>query len=125
MKASSIFCPGEDSMRILLSGTFQIITEKNMPSFFRCPRRMFSASQYSVFPAACSQRDAPDYSSGRERSLCKMAVAICLENLLPGKAARSRQAVESLSTHVLVRLMSTSDPVQKSMLFGDLFRPSW
>ncbi|GFY29910.1 hypothetical protein TNCV_4072231 [Trichonephila clavipes] len=46
MKASSNFSPGEDSTRITLSGTFRLITEKNTTIFLRCPRLMFSASQY-------------------------------------------------------------------------------
>ncbi|GFW94927.1 uncharacterized protein TNCV_3398061 [Trichonephila clavipes] len=66
-KVSSIFFPSEDSTRITLSGTFRFITEKNTPPFLWCPRLMFSAPQYPVFPAGCSQRlsNHEDQDDGR------------------------------------------------------------
>ncbi|GFW06068.1 hypothetical protein TNCV_4478601 [Trichonephila clavipes] len=76
MKTSSVFSPGEDSTRITLSGTFRLITEMN-PPFLPCPRLMFSAPQYSVFPAGCSYR-----TPGIKNSLCKTTI-----NSLPGNSS--------------------------------------
>ncbi|GFW80687.1 hypothetical protein TNCV_3235391 [Trichonephila clavipes] len=68
-KASSIFSPCENSTRISLSGSFNLITKKNKPAFLWCPRLMFSAPQYPVVPIKCSQRDAPDWTQGVQTSL--------------------------------------------------------
>ncbi|GFY08109.1 hypothetical protein TNCV_1355231 [Trichonephila clavipes] len=69
MTARSNFSPGEDSTRINLSGTFQLITAKNTPLFLWCPRLMFLAQQYSVFPAGCSERNVPEQTQGVKASL--------------------------------------------------------
>ncbi|GFV97209.1 hypothetical protein TNCV_161781 [Trichonephila clavipes] len=80
MNASSIFSPGEDSTRITLTGTFRIIIEKITPPFLWCPRLMFSAPQYPVFPAGCSQRGMPDWTLGVKANLCKTDVDNLPEN---------------------------------------------
>ncbi|GFT17495.1 hypothetical protein TNCV_4807411 [Trichonephila clavipes] len=61
-------------MRITLSATFQLITEKNSPPFLWCPRLIFSAPQQPVFPVGCSQRDTQDWMPGVKDSLYKTAV---------------------------------------------------
>ncbi|GFW67897.1 hypothetical protein TNCV_3872271 [Trichonephila clavipes] len=80
MKVSSIFSPGDDSMRITLSGTFRLITEKNTPPFFWFTRLMLLVPQYPVFPDGCSQRDSTDCSPGVGVRLCKTAVDCLPEN---------------------------------------------
>ncbi|GFW45510.1 hypothetical protein TNCV_3244501 [Trichonephila clavipes] len=45
----------EDSTGTILPDTFRLRTEKNTPPFLWCPQLMFSATQYPVFPAECSQ----------------------------------------------------------------------
>ncbi|GFX62864.1 hypothetical protein TNCV_3351901 [Trichonephila clavipes] len=82
IKPSSIFAPIEDLKIISLSGTFQLITENNMPPFLWCPQLLFSAPQYPVFPAGCSQMDAPDKTLGVKASLCKTHV-----DCLPGNSS--------------------------------------
>ncbi|GFX89570.1 hypothetical protein TNCV_72631 [Trichonephila clavipes] len=42
-ESDSILSPGEESRRIMLSGTFKLINETNMPPFLWCPQLMFSA----------------------------------------------------------------------------------
>ncbi|GFV66664.1 hypothetical protein TNCV_2594851 [Trichonephila clavipes] len=64
----------EDSTRIILSGTFQLITEKNTPIFLWYPRLIFSAPQHLVFPAGCSQRNAPKWTPSVKDSLYKTTV---------------------------------------------------
>ncbi|GFW99710.1 hypothetical protein TNCV_3419411 [Trichonephila clavipes] len=49
MKVSSTFFPGEDSTRIIISGTFRVIIEKNRPSFLWCPRLMLSVHNIQYF----------------------------------------------------------------------------
>ncbi|GFV48441.1 hypothetical protein TNCV_3027111 [Trichonephila clavipes] len=56
MKASSTFSLGEDWTIITLSGTFLPNTEKDSFPFLWCPRLMFTAAQYPIFPRPCSQR---------------------------------------------------------------------
>ncbi|GFX07754.1 hypothetical protein TNCV_4160231 [Trichonephila clavipes] len=65
---------GEDATRITLSGTCRLITEKNMPPFLWSPQLVFSALQYSVFPARCNKRDAPDWMLRVKTSLFKTTV---------------------------------------------------
>ncbi|GFS52054.1 hypothetical protein TNCV_1104761 [Trichonephila clavipes] len=74
IKVNSVSSPGEDSTRITLSGTFRLITQKNMPSFLWCPQLMFSAPQYPLFPAVCRQRHAQDWTPDIKNCLCKTAV---------------------------------------------------
>ncbi|GFX60413.1 hypothetical protein TNCV_4076351 [Trichonephila clavipes] len=61
-------------MRITLPATFQLIAEKNTPTFLCCPQLTFSAPLYPVFPAGRSQRDASDWTLGVKASLCKKTV---------------------------------------------------
>ncbi|GFT32285.1 hypothetical protein TNCV_1035421 [Trichonephila clavipes] len=81
MKSGSIFYPSEDTTRITSSGTFRLITEQ------WSSRLMFSAPQYPVFPAGCSQKDEPDRSPGVKTSLCKTAETVCLEILISDTTA--------------------------------------
>ncbi|GFS84785.1 hypothetical protein TNCV_2956811 [Trichonephila clavipes] len=75
-----IFSPGENLTRITLSGTFRLIAEKDTLSFLWCPRMMFSAPQYPVFPAGCSQRNASNWTPGVKASLCKKDEVCLPEN---------------------------------------------
>ncbi|GFW61301.1 hypothetical protein TNCV_3378161 [Trichonephila clavipes] len=89
MKTNSNFSPADDLTRIPLSGTFRLITEKNTPSFLRCPRLMFSATQYPVFPAGYSQKKRTRLNVGHKSSLCKTYV-YCLPGIFfPSTASRS------------------------------------
>ncbi|GFX20802.1 hypothetical protein TNCV_78591 [Trichonephila clavipes] len=121
MKTSTTFYLDEDSTRITLPYESRLITEKKMPPFLGCPRLMFSAPQYSVVPVECSQRDTQDWTPGVKDSLCKMAV-----ESLPGNSSSRHQqqgrkyADKSLSAYVALRLRLNSDPVQMSILCGDL-----
>ncbi|GFV85909.1 hypothetical protein TNCV_1422121 [Trichonephila clavipes] len=120
MNASSIFSPGDNSTRITLSGTFRLITEPPLP-FLWCPQIMFSAPQYLVFPAGCSQRNVPDCTLGLITYLHKMVT-----DCLPVNSSRHSSRVTSkLKSRCppIVRLMPNNDPVQRSMLCGDLARP--
>ncbi|GFS73892.1 hypothetical protein TNCV_108061 [Trichonephila clavipes] len=117
MKASSIFSPGEDSMRITLSDTFRLIAKKNTSSFLWCPRLMYSAPQYPVFRAGYCQRDTQDWTPGVKTSLCKASV-----DYLPGNS--SSRYSGKVSSNLRNRCPPSSDPVQMSMLCGDLGRPS-
>ncbi|GFV44188.1 hypothetical protein TNCV_1825551 [Trichonephila clavipes] len=79
---------GEDSKRIF--DTFRIITENNMTSFLWCPRLIFSAPEYLVFPAGCSQRDDPAWNPGAKDSLYKRHVDCLPGNILPNTAKRTQ-----------------------------------
>ncbi|GFX68745.1 CABIT domain-containing protein [Trichonephila clavipes] len=70
----------EESTSFPLSDIFLLITERNIPPFLWCPPLMLLAPQYPVFPAGCSQRDAPDWTLGLKVSLCKIAVDCLPEN---------------------------------------------
>ncbi|GFU02781.1 hypothetical protein TNCV_403001 [Trichonephila clavipes] len=83
MKASPISSPGEDSTRFILSETFRLITEKNMPPFLWC--RL-------------------------------LAWKFFFQTLQQGHY----KVVKLLSTHFVIRLMPSSDPVQMWMLCGNL-----
>ncbi|GFU65626.1 hypothetical protein TNCV_635491 [Trichonephila clavipes] len=74
MKASSIFSPGEGSTRITLSGTFRLITKKNMPLFLWCPQLMFSAPQIPCFLLDAVKGTHKTWTPGLKANLCKMAV---------------------------------------------------
>ncbi|GFX97367.1 hypothetical protein TNCV_1077381 [Trichonephila clavipes] len=63
MKASSIFSPGEDSMKITLSASFQLITGTNTPPFLWVPTTpVFSSTisgiSYWMQSKECTRLDA-------------------------------------------------------------------
>ncbi|GFV82644.1 hypothetical protein TNCV_1618731 [Trichonephila clavipes] len=79
----------EDSTIITLSGRFRLITEKNTLPFLWCQQLRFSSPQCPVFPARCSQRNAPGWmplqdgcwpgnssSSSKRKSRCRAFNAI-------------------------------------------------
>ncbi|GFW29672.1 uncharacterized protein TNCV_3935391 [Trichonephila clavipes] len=73
--------PSKDSTRITLPGAFRLISENNTLPLLRCLQLMLSVLQYPVFPAGCSQRDAPDWMPGIKARICKTS-----EVFLPGYA---------------------------------------
>ncbi|GFS90923.1 hypothetical protein TNCV_3027691 [Trichonephila clavipes] len=81
---------------------------------------MFSAPQYPVFHSGCSQRNEPNWTSGVKVSLCKMAVDCMTGKFFHTQQKGHEQAEEPFSAYVVLYLMQSSDPVQISMLCGDL-----
>ncbi|GFX62053.1 hypothetical protein TNCV_2227791 [Trichonephila clavipes] len=80
MKASSIFSPGEYLMRIILSSTSRLFTEKNTPPLLWCPQLVFSSPAF--FPAGYSQSDALNWTPDAKVSLNNTAV-----DCLPGNSS--------------------------------------
>ncbi|GFU72928.1 hypothetical protein TNCV_4636621 [Trichonephila clavipes] len=92
---------------------------------FTSRREQSESVSSALFPAGYSQRDAPYWQPGVKASLCKTAVYVYLEIILADPQQGEEYTEEPFPAYVVVRLMLSNDPVQMSMLCGELGRPSW
>ncbi|GFW84760.1 hypothetical protein TNCV_680481 [Trichonephila clavipes] len=98
MKASSTFSLDENSTKTTLCGEFRLITSKNPPPFFWCPRLMFSVPQHPVFSVGCNQRNTQAWTPDLNDSFCKTDV----ERLPVNSSSRhNRKSTSNLKSHCL------------------------
>ncbi|GFT73320.1 hypothetical protein TNCV_4009391 [Trichonephila clavipes] len=115
----------EGSTRFTLSGTFRLITEKNVPILMVSTTVIFSFTKTCHSRWMQSKVYTRQDSELKGQSLQDGCRLFSDKFFFQTQQQSHEQAEELFSVYIVLRLMQGRVPVQKSMLWGDLGRLSW